>query len=71
MVSLESTDGTNSLLMNSPVGTLIFLPVAATVISVGWAMLARCRWEDRRARRGKDKRGNGIVQLRQTGMNGV
>lgn len=33
MVSFESTDGTNSLLMKSPVETLIVLPVLGTVIS--------------------------------------
>ena len=33
MVSFESTDATNSLLMKRPVGTLIFLPVLGTVIS--------------------------------------
>ena len=35
MVSVESTDGTNSLLMNKPVGTVIFLPVAGMVRVTG------------------------------------
>lgn len=37
--SCESTEGTNSLLMKSPVGTLSFLPVCATVISTGLAIV--------------------------------
>ena len=41
--SVESTDGTNSLLMNNPVGTVIVLPEAATVSVTGWAMVCSCR----------------------------
>ena len=38
MFSFESKEGTNSLLINRPVGTLSFFPVAAMLISTGLAM---------------------------------
>lgn len=47
MVSLESTEGTNSLLINSPVGILIFLPVAWTVISTACAPTMSLEMDDR------------------------
>ena len=63
MVSPESTDGTNSLFMNSPVGTAIFRPVAGMVRVTGWAMVCR-RWvrmvvEERRGSAGR----TGVEQL--------
>ena len=41
IVSFESTDGTNALLMKSPVGTVIFLLVPGTVTVAAWAMTCR------------------------------
>lgn len=45
--SLESTEGTNSLLMNSPVGTRIDLLSLGIATETGWDMVVRKR-EDRR-----------------------
>ena len=39
MVSFESTEGTNSLLMKSPVGTAIFLVDAGMAMETGVAMV--------------------------------
>lgn len=39
MVSFESTEGTNSLLMKSPVGTEIFLVDAGMAMETGVAMV--------------------------------
>ena len=39
--SCESTEGTNSLLMKSPVGTEIFLPEDGIVIFTDWAIVGR------------------------------
>lgn len=42
IVSFESTEGTNSLLMKRPVGTVILRPVLATLRVTDWAMVC-CR----------------------------
>ena len=44
IVSFESTDGTNSLLMKSPVGTVICLPVAEMVSVTGLAIVCCAGW---------------------------
>lgn len=65
MVSFESTEGTNWLLINSPVGTVIVLPVAGMVILATAAMvgvaLRVVEWRSRRGVVGDPRRRPGNI----------
>lgn len=64
IVSFESTDGTNWLLMNSPVGTLIVLPVAGTAISTTAAIVS-VRWMVVVERRRRDPADDLLIYVRE------
>ena len=60
MVSFESTEGTNSLLMKSPVGTEIFLVDAGMAMETGVAMV--CWWWVKMV--GSERERSGVAKVR-------